>query len=486
MWKDLTMSQKAEVMKMASANGIYDLNSIRSLYDSVNTYATGGDTEAPIGANIGNIIGVNKNTSHTTTNLWDYITSFGKTPVGVRKYDSEVPFKNAFRDARNAGDRMFIYKDNKYNTDIKPDEYVAEVRNTSPTTLRGIAQRKLQIREPNIYRNLSEKEKQKALDNHSYVKVIPNTQNYKEVNSAVKALQNEGLTKSQIISMLGNSMTESGWRNIHQINGPAQGYYQMENQEYTKYKKWLEDNNLKDDFTNSSVYIARLFKNKDKSLKTPHSRAVEYGGTTNIDYKKYKTAGLDEYKGVTTEDAFNLWNNDNIDDNTKAFMQLYERAGKPHLDRRQFISHIIAEDPNIEWGNMKAKGGTLFSPEVVITPDYEYNQFLNTLPDNQRLTPENEYSTYRYWRLNDKPKSFEEAIAKDMYSFDKDDNLWHGSSVAFNSSTGEYEFMKPDSHDTYQKEIDWYNSPAGKNFRKDFMLTKDKNRKGYSKYIRRK
>lgn len=62
MWKDLTMSQKAEVMKMASANGIYDLNSIRSLYDSANTYATGGDTEAPVGANIGNILNKDTNT----------------------------------------------------------------------------------------------------------------------------------------------------------------------------------------------------------------------------------------------------------------------------------------------------------------------------------------------------------------------------------------------------------------------------------------
>lgn len=30
-------------------------------------------------------------------------------------------------------------------------------------------------------------------------------------------------------------------------------------------------------------------------------------------------------------------------------------------------------------------------PEVVITPDEEYNAYLNTLPDNQRLTPNEEY-----------------------------------------------------------------------------------------------
>jgi len=35
--------------------------------------------------------------------------------------------------------------------------------------------------------------------------------------------------------------------------------------------------------------------------------------------------------------------------------------------------------------------------DVVITPDRQYNQYLNTLPLNQRMTPESEYSSHRYW-----------------------------------------------------------------------------------------
>ena len=53
------------------------------------------------------------------------------------------------------------------------------------------------------------------------------------------------------------------------------------------------------------------------------------------------------------------------------------------------------------------------APEVVITPDYEYNQFLNTLPDNQRLTPEEEYTTHKYWELHNKPKDFQEALKQE-------------------------------------------------------------------------
>ena len=35
-------------------------------------------------------------------------------------------------------------------------------------------------------------------------------------------------------------------------------------------------------------------------------------------------------------------------------------------------------------------------PEIIITPDSEYNEFLNSLPSNQKYTPESEYSTYKY------------------------------------------------------------------------------------------
>jgi hypothetical protein len=40
----------------------------------------------------------------------------------------------------------------------------------------------------------------------------------------------------------------------------------------------------------------------------------------------------------------------------------------------------------------------------------EYLEFKNSLPDNQKNTPENEYRTYLYWQLWGKPENFEYTL----------------------------------------------------------------------------
>lgn len=120
------------------------------------------------------------------------------------------------------------------------------------------------------------------------------------------------------------------------------------------------------------------------------------------------------------------------------------------------------------WKNGKKPydGGRI--AEVVITPDQEYNQFLNTLPDNQRLTPEENYTTHRYWELNDKPKNFSQGIQKGMYTMEPDG--WHANTVSKNKKTGEIEFMKPWNHPSIGYEYDWYRSsdPEAVEFRKQY------------------
>lgn len=115
-----------------------------------------------------------------------------------------------------------------------------------------------------------------------------------------------------------------------------------------------------------------------------------------------------------------------------------------------------------------ADGGNL--QEVVITPDYQYNQFLNTLPANQRLTPESEYTTHRYWELNDKPRDFEEAKKLGMYHYNPKDKSYHANSVMPNKDTGDIEFMKPAGHPTLRKELEFYLSPQAEDFRKHYRL----------------
>lgn len=115
----------------------------------------------------------------------------------------------------------------------------------------------------------------------------------------------------------------------------------------------------------------------------------------------------------------------------------------------------------------------------------DFEEFKSSLPSNQRNTPEWAYPTRRYWELHGKPKTFGEAIGQGMYTYDFSDNAWHANSVAYNKDTGEYEFMKPNYHDTKMYEDAWYYSKAGEEFRKDY--TKGKDSTGiYDKYVPRK
>lgn len=137
--------------------------------------------------------------------------------------------------------------------------------------------------------------------------------------------------------------------------------------------------------------------------------------------------------------------------------------------------------------------------EVIITPDTKYNQYLNTLPDNQRFTPNDKYDSYFYWKLNGKPKDFKEAYSKGMFHYDHSDNSYHANSIAYGDDGTGY-FMKPQTHDTVGYEIDWFSkglvteegghrrpmTPEEKvewlDFRRKYMLTSDPNRPNYYMY----
>lgn len=97
---------------------------------------------------------------------------------------------------------------------------------------------------------------------------------------------------------------------------------------------------------------------------------------------------------------------------------------------------------------------------AIVTQDSEFNKFLLTLPDNQRLTPEEDYHTYQYWKINGRPKDFSEALNLGMYHYDSSDNSYHANSVAFDSK-GVGHFMKPKHHPTVKYELDWYNKGIG-------------------------
>ena len=130
---------------------------------------------------------------------------------------------------------------------------------------------------------------------------------------------------------------------------------------------------------------------------------------------------------------------------------------------------------------IKAQQGTKISDPFQV--------YLQSLPENQRDSTN--YRVEDYWEYNGRPKDFEEAKRKGMFveQEDFDDTgkslgkSWHGFTVAENPNTGELEFMKSSSHPTIQKELDWYNSDDGADFRSQYELVKTE---PYYKYVKRK
>ena len=126
-------------------------------------------------------------------------------------------------------------------------------------------------------------------------------------------------------------------------------------------------------------------------------------------------------------------------------------------------------------------GGML--SEVIVTPNRDYNVFLNSLPPNQRYGG-NDFNTYRYWELHGKPVDFEAALKTNppMYTLE-DDGYYHAGSIAYNRDNDTYEFMKSPNHPTVDLELlQYWNNPDLEEFRSNYGLDLDSN--SY-KYIRR-
>lgn len=81
-----------------------------------------------------------------------------------------------------------------------------------------------------------------------------------------------------------------------------------------------------------------------------------------------------------------------------------------------------------------------------------FQEYLQTLPENQR--DDSNFRVRDYWEFNGRPKDFDEAISKGMFTQYKD--VWHAKSVAENPKTGEIEYMKSSNHPTRYMESDWY------------------------------
>lgn len=115
----------------------------------------------------------------------------------------------------------------------------------------------------------------------------------------------------------------------------------------------------------------------------------------------------------------------------------------------------------------------------VASEQNQYQAFKKTLPSNLRNSSEEEYDMKYYWQNNGKPKDFSEAQSSEQPMFSlENDNFYHAPSVEPNT----LRFLKPPTHKTIQKELDWYksNDPEAIEFRSKYDV--DKSGK-YYKYV---
>ena len=135
-----------------------------------------------------------------------------------------------------------------------------------------------------------------------------------------------------------------------------------------------------------------------------------------------------------------------INSNRRAFnMRGGYNQGSVRIGRNGFSTETILKAKRII-STFKYKNGGK-------TQDtFEY--YLSTLPENQRDS--SHYRVKDYWEFNGKPKDFNEALEKNMFTFNEKDGTYHAHSVAENPKTGEIEFMKSPNHSTTHMESDWY------------------------------
>lgn len=85
-----------------------------------------------------------------------------------------------------------------------------------------------------------------------------------------------------------------------------------------------------------------------------------------------------------------------------------------------------------------------------------YATFINSFPKgSEGLYDTKNYRMEDYWKFNNRPLNFAEAVSKGMFNKEKD-GKWHAKSVAYNPDTDEYEYMKASNHPTRYMESDWF------------------------------
>ena len=119
-------------------------------------------------------------------------------------------------------------------------------------------------------------------------------------------------------------------------------------------------------------------------------------------------------------------------------------------------------------GALSAKDGARIIRIAKSQKKNKFEEFRKTLPKPLQDTVY--YRLESLWNFGGKPKNFEDA--KKLELFENVDGEFHAPSVIKNEKADEYIFLKVPSHPSVNKEIDWYESEDGKEFRDEYDLDK--------------
>lgn len=355
-WSQLSMKQRADLIKLYVDSGVTNLDAIKGDYNKLD----GTEDEQTLS---GNAVLVGKVP-------FNPFKSFNRNYRGTNIYEAD-DFSKAFRQARIDNQDRFVFNDKVYSTKLAPNMFVEAAKNWDTEGNLAKEDFRMQIiRNPNEVLEYYNKQYPKnrytsanrrineydipymySLGTKGMEDLVMSRSAKYEIGDVVwKELNKTDLSYEQKLAIMANSYHETnGWTALKQYgNGPASGLYMMESEQRKVYKDWLKKNKLSDNYANQTKFVVSLFKGKDSSLKTAWDRA----GSKQAEIKGYKDANEAYKKGYraaynnqdyTTEQAFEDWESSDLDATTKAFEGLFERAGIPHLDNRKRIAHILSK-----------------------------------------------------------------------------------------------------------------------------------------------
>ena len=319
-----------------------------------------------------------------------FLKKIGKTVYGWTLPEYEGTFKEAYRQARINGDEKFRWNGEHYNTELAPNEQIEALKQWDTKGDLGKEEFKNQaLRNQAAFIDFYSKHYPTHFKNNNFDVLYGTKLNY-DRNAVAGTKHNlgaivynnlsDGWDEDRISAAMGNSYVETGgWRQLTQTGGPAKGLFMMEGPERARYRKWLKANGLKESQENEVNYIQHLFDSQSEFLGTPWSnldqeasikrinqtlkakkkpliktgdeaRALVKTLKTERDANLYGVRSAWRHQDYTSEQAWEDWNNGNLDAKTKAFEALFERAGVPDMDRRYYLSHLIKKNQHIFTG----------------------------------------------------------------------------------------------------------------------------------------